>query len=137
MYHSGLGGGGFMLVRLPSGAHEAIDFRETAPAAAHENMYQGNSIGSLRGGLAVAIPGEPRGLEFVHQRHGVLPWNRVVREAIRIARDGFVVNRDTVKYMEQFTQIFGGGRDFLVQDPGFAVDFAPNGRLVREGEVMT
>ena len=32
MYHSGIGGGGFMLVREPNGSYEFIDFRETAPA---------------------------------------------------------------------------------------------------------
>src|SRR6266540_3675981 len=34
-----LGGGGFMLVRTGEGKFEAIDYRETAPAAASRNMY--------------------------------------------------------------------------------------------------
>ena len=52
MYHSGIGGGGFALVRAPNGSHEVIDFRETAPAAAFEHMYRGNAEGSISGGLA-------------------------------------------------------------------------------------
>lgn len=52
MYHSGIGGGGFMLVRAPNGSYETIDFRETAPAAAFVQMYEGNEEGSLIGGLA-------------------------------------------------------------------------------------
>jgi gamma-glutamyltranspeptidase/glutathione hydrolase len=52
MYHSGIGGGGFMVVRRPNATHEVIDFREKAPSAAHENMFYGNVDGSLRGGLA-------------------------------------------------------------------------------------
>lgn len=52
MYHSGIGGGGFMLVRSPNGSYEFIDFRETAPAASFENMFQGNVNGSIYGGLA-------------------------------------------------------------------------------------
>ena len=52
MYHSGIGGGGFVLVRAPNGTYEAIDFRETAPAAAFEDMYKGNVEGSVFGGLA-------------------------------------------------------------------------------------
>ena len=52
MYHSGIGGGGFMLVRSSTGQYENIDFRETAPAAAYENMFLDNGIGSLFGGLA-------------------------------------------------------------------------------------
>lgn len=52
MYHSGLGGGGFMLVRGSNGSYEFIDFRETAPAAAFQDMYKGNVKASLYGGLA-------------------------------------------------------------------------------------
>ena len=52
MYHSGVGGGGFMLVRGCNGSYEFIDFRETAPAAAFEDMYRNNTEASLVGGLA-------------------------------------------------------------------------------------
>ncbi len=52
MYHSGVGGGGFMLVRGSNGSYEDIDFRETAPAAAFQDMYKNNSDASLYGGLA-------------------------------------------------------------------------------------
>ena len=52
MYHSGIGGGGFVLVRAPNGTYESIDFRETAPAAAFEEMYKNNVEGSVIGGLA-------------------------------------------------------------------------------------
>lgn len=52
MYHSGIGGGGFMLVRAPNGTLEFIDFRETAPAAAFEDMFTNNSDASIFGGLA-------------------------------------------------------------------------------------
>jgi hypothetical protein len=51
-YHSGIGGGGFALVRTPNGTFEFVDFREVAPAAAFENMFDGNSLGSKIGGLA-------------------------------------------------------------------------------------
>jgi gamma-glutamyltranspeptidase/glutathione hydrolase len=52
MYHSGIGGGGFMLVRAPNGSYEFIDFRETAPAAAFEDMFNDNKDASIHGGLA-------------------------------------------------------------------------------------
>lgn len=52
MYHSGIGGGGFMLLRDKDGQYEFVDFRETAPAAAFENMYTANPNLSLTGGLA-------------------------------------------------------------------------------------
>jgi gamma-glutamyltranspeptidase/glutathione hydrolase len=71
MYHSGIGGGGFMLVRDADGQYESIDFRETAPAAAYENMYKDYTIGSIIGGLASGVPGEIRGLEYLHHKYGV------------------------------------------------------------------
>lgn len=73
MYHSGIGGGGFMLVRDSYGQYEAIDFRETAPVAAYENMYKNNIEGSVFGGLASGVPGELRGLEYLHGKYGVCP----------------------------------------------------------------
>lgn len=77
MYHSGIGGGGFMLVRDKTGAYEAVDFRETAPAAAFEDMYRGNVNASVVGGLSVGVPGELRGLEYVHKKYGVCLTTRV------------------------------------------------------------
>lgn len=55
MYHSGIGGGGFMLVRSSDGTYETVSFREMAPAAAHRDMYEGNFDGSLEGGLARCV----------------------------------------------------------------------------------
>lgn len=52
MYHSGISGGGFMLIKAPNGSYEFIDFRETAPASAFEDMFKGNTEGAVRGGLA-------------------------------------------------------------------------------------
>jgi gamma-glutamyltranspeptidase/glutathione hydrolase len=137
MYHSGVGGGGFLVVRTPGGAHEVIDFRETAPAAAHEDMYQGNSNGSMYGGLAVAVPGEVRGLEHAHAKYGRLPWADVLAGAVGVARDGFVVSDDLERYMARSIAVNGGGFNFLEHDPDFAADFAPKGTLLKAGELMT
>jgi gamma-glutamyltranspeptidase/glutathione hydrolase len=52
MASTGLGGGGFALIRDSNGVYENIDFRETAPAAAFEGMYDNNDDASLWGGLA-------------------------------------------------------------------------------------
>ena len=52
MYHSGIGGGGFMVIRTPADDYEFIDFRETAPAAAFQDMYNENVNLSITGGLA-------------------------------------------------------------------------------------
>ncbi|KAI8265125.1 Glutathione hydrolase proenzyme [Colletotrichum sp. SAR11_239] len=133
MYHSGIAGGGFMLVRAPNGTYEFIDFRETAPAAAFEDMYANNTAASMYGGLASGVPGELRGLEYLHNKYGRLPWADLVAPSIKIARFGFRVNEDLVKYMNAVTP----NGNFLTDDPSWAMDFAPHGRRVRLNETMT
>ncbi|KAK5661002.1 hypothetical protein OQA88_12380 [Cercophora sp. LCS_1] len=133
MYHSGIGGGGFLLVRNSSGEYEVIDYRETAPRYADQDMYKNKPNASTTGGLAVGIPGELRGLEYLHNRYGKLPWSWLVAPAERVARQGFYVNEDLVRYMNNV----GGNTSFLVTDPVWAIDFAPNGTLVQLGDVIT
>ena len=67
-----------MLVRAPNGTYEFIDFRETAPAAAFEDMYKNNEDASINGGLASGVPGELRGLQHLHENYGKLPWKTVL-----------------------------------------------------------
>ncbi|KAK8146906.1 hypothetical protein G3M48_002443 [Beauveria asiatica] len=133
MYHSGIGGGGFALVRDAEGRYEAVDFRETAPAAAYEDMYRQDKQASIAGGLAVAVPGEVLGLEYIHQKYGALKWKYIMQGAIRVARDGFKVSKDMAVKMNATIK---DGRTFLLDDPIFAAEFAPKGKLLQTGEVM-
>ncbi|GAB1203828.1 hypothetical protein APSETT445_002468 [Aspergillus pseudonomiae] len=130
----GIAGGGFTLVRAPNGSYEFIDFRETAPAAAFEEMFKNNTGGSTTGGLASGVPGEVRGLEYLHKKYGSLPWSTVMQPAIQTARQGFPVGRDLVRYMNSAV---GGGEDFLSKNPTWAIDFAPNGTRLGLGDTIT
>ncbi|OWP01666.1 gamma-glutamyltranspeptidase [Marssonina coronariae] len=138
MQHSGIGGGGFALVRGSDGEYESIDFRETAPAAAHRDMYQHDPAASVVGGLASGVPGDLRGLEYLHRKYGdatkALPWRAVCNPAVHVARHGFPVTEDLVRYMASMTRT---GRTFFTDDPQWSVDFAPNGTLVGLGDVLT
>ena len=60
-----------MLIRDGDGNYESVDYRETAPAAASEDMYKDNVHASIHGGLAAGVPGELRGLEYLHGKYGV------------------------------------------------------------------
>jgi gamma-glutamyltranspeptidase / glutathione hydrolase len=55
-----------------------------------------------------------------------------VKPAVRVARDGFLVNEDLVRYMDAV----GGNASFLVTDPVWATDFAPNGEWLKEWLVL-
>lgn len=92
-----LGGGGFMLVRMANGGCVAIDYRETAPAAAQREMYldrAGNVLpdASLVGGRAAGVPGTVAGLALALEKYGTLPWAKVVEPARRLAAEGFPVS---------------------------------------------
>ncbi|KAM0492177.1 hypothetical protein ACHAPB_008911 [Verticillium nonalfalfae] len=131
MYHSGLGGGGFLLVRSEKGEYEFVDFRETAPAAAYEDMYVKDPDQSIHGGLASGVPGEGRGLEYVHKKYGALAWKDVIAPSIKLARFGWRVSEDLVHYMNAV------GGTFLTDDPTWAIDFAPHGKRLELGEIIT
>ncbi|KAF7548905.1 hypothetical protein G7046_g8510 [Stylonectria norvegica] len=134
-YHSGIGGGGFMLVRDKEGKYEAIDFRESAPAAAFKDMYKDKADLSVYGALSVAVPGELRGLAYAHKKYGSLPWKQLVDPASQLASDGFRVNSDFERYIS--ASVVGTDRNFLVEDPAWAEDFVKDGKLIEEGSILT
>ena len=87
-----LGGGGFMLV-YPGGKAEpvVIDYRETAPAAATKTMFTKKD--GWESAKAVGVPGTVAGLALAHARFGKLPWKDVVQPAVKLADDGFVLDK--------------------------------------------
>ncbi len=92
-----LGGGGFMVVRTPSGEATTFDYRERAPRAATPTMYldgKGAIDRSLTaaGYLAPGVPGTVRGLALAHARFGRLAWADVVTPAADLAARGFRVS---------------------------------------------
>ncbi|MDP3268225.1 MAG: gamma-glutamyltransferase [Legionella sp.] len=97
-YHTGLGGGGFWLMHQASTQKNTfIDSREVAPLAATKDMYlarDGRVIPglSINGGLASAIPGEPAALVYIAKNFGRLPLTQTLAPAIKIAREGFIVD---------------------------------------------
>jgi gamma-glutamyltranspeptidase/glutathione hydrolase len=123
-----------MLVRGSNGSYEYIDFRETAPAAAFQDMYVNNTNSSIYTGLASGVPGELRGLERLHQGYASWSWESLVMPAVKVARKGFPVTADLVRYMASATS---GVDNFLVNDPTWAIDFAPNGTLLGLGDTIT
>jgi gamma-glutamyltranspeptidase / glutathione hydrolase len=87
-----IGGGGFMIIRLPDGRSAALDFREVAPGRATRTMYldaKGNLTDeSRRGPRAAGIPGNVAGFALAHEKYGSLPWKELVMPAVALARDG-------------------------------------------------
>ena len=97
-----IGGGGFMLFRRSDGEVHFLDYREKAPAKATANMYldsKGNAVPelSLTGYKAVGVPGSVAGLAYAQQHWGKLSLKQVMEPAIRLARDGFVLEYDQAR----------------------------------------
>ncbi|HMN46276.1 MAG TPA: gamma-glutamyltransferase [Povalibacter sp.] len=99
-----IGGGGFMLIRTQDGQTKFIDFREKAPGKATATMYQdkdGNVVPSLSrlGYLAVGVPGSVKGLVHAQAHYGKLTLKQVMAPAIRLAREGYVLDWSDARQM--------------------------------------
>lgn len=110
-FASGLGGGALILVhhkRMPDsiGVSRFYDAREVAPAAVKMQSFQKNITTARFGGLAVAVPGELRGLFKAHSDFGRLPWNKVVEPVIEIAQTAKVGKFLAIKLKQMNETIF-------------------------------
>jgi gamma-glutamyltranspeptidase/glutathione hydrolase len=110
-----IGGGGFMIVRTPTGNVTTFDYRERAPLRSTRTMYLGNDGQIVRqltntGYLAPGVPGTVRGLELAHKRFGKLPWKEVVMPAVRLAEEGFILAPGLARDLN--TQVAGPMKPF-------------------------
>ena len=99
---SGIGGGGFMTLRLAdTGEVFFIDFRDRSAAAASLDMWTVNPDGSVAneenkiGGKAVAVPGDVKGLLYALETWGTMSREAVMAPAIQMAEEGFTVSHIT------------------------------------------
>ena len=105
-YSSGIGGGGFWLIRDQKQAKTVmIDGRETAPIKAHRDMYldkTGNYIvgSSVDGALAAGIPGTVAAMVHLSEQYGHLPLKTVLQPAIKMAEQGFPVTEHYQKMVK-------------------------------------
>jgi gamma-glutamyltranspeptidase/glutathione hydrolase len=102
-----IGGGGFMVVHPPRGEPSVIEYRETAPAAAHRAMFKkGDSVYSHR---VVGVPGTLRGMALAHKKYGKLPWQTLVMPAVQLAEKGFILDAHHAKSLND---VLKSGKNF-------------------------
>jgi gamma-glutamyltranspeptidase / glutathione hydrolase len=97
-FSCGIGGGGFMLIYFSADQTiVVIDFRETAPASVTPSLFL-NADGSpipfeeaVTSGRSVGVPGTVRGWYEALSRYGTMTFAQVLRHAIRLAEEGFIV----------------------------------------------
>src|SRR3954466_2535620 len=124
-----IGGGGFAVVSV-NGQAAALDFRETAPAAATRNMYldaKGSVTDrSITGHLAAGVPGSVGGLWALHQKVGTKPRAALVNPAIALAERGVPVGAD-------FSSAIADEAKRLSTFPASAALFLPGGAAPAQG----
>jgi gamma-glutamyltranspeptidase / glutathione hydrolase len=104
-----IGGGGFMIIHLAKDMHDlAIDYRETAPAAASETMFldsegNANPEKSRDSALSIGVPGTVAGLALAHEKYGSGKFTLadLIAPAIDLAEKGFQVEDDLADSLPQ------------------------------------
>ena len=106
-FSCGIGGGGFMV------AYDArkrrmttIDHRETAPAAMRPDSFMENGVplpfaAARYSGLSVGVPGTVDGWDEALRHHGTITLTEALAPAIRVAREGFVVDQTFVNQTQR------------------------------------
>jgi gamma-glutamyltranspeptidase / glutathione hydrolase len=101
-----IGGGGFMLIHLTKDRNLenrdiAIDYRETAPAAASKEMFldakgEPDPKKSRDSALSIGVPGTVAGLALAHQKYGSGKFTiaELIAPAIELARNGIDIVDD-------------------------------------------
>jgi len=129
-----VGGGGFAVARI-KGQVRALDFRETAPAAATRDMYlspDGKPKPEAREGIkSVGVPGSVAGLWELHQKLGSKKktWAELLAPAIALAESGFVIDDAFLSTLET-----AGKR--MMKYPVSAALFFPNGAPPVKGSMF-
>ncbi len=124
-HNSGLGGGCFLVIRLPDGSFVAIDGREQAPAGATRDMFVRDGKADPRlgqfGALAIAVPGALAAYDHASRHYGHIPLARHLEAAATLAGNGFTVSRtlaDRLKEHADDLRRFESSRAVLLKADG-------------------
>lgn len=129
-FSSGIGGGGFALVKK-KGENEiayTLDFREKSGEHFIIEDYIKDKNKRVIGGSAVGVPAEIRGLKHLHDKFGKIPWKDLFIDCIELCK-GFVVSKELKKRLERH-------ESHILNDAGLKEIYSKNGILLREGDIV-
>ena len=132
---SGIGGGGFMLIRFAeTGEVIVLDYREVAPGASTKDMFaseQASEEGwSKLGGKAVGVPGTLMGLKTALDEYGTMTLEDVMTPAMNYMENGFEIT-------ETFSQMINNNYEKLTNwnDP-FEIAYLKDGLPLETGDTL-
>ncbi len=137
-YSSGIGGGGFFLLRQPGNPDQPyrfIDARETAPGKAGRDLYRDSSgevqrDPAINGPLAAGIPGIPAALVHLAEHYGRLPLAQSLAPAIEAAENGFTSS-------EHYRTLVGFRLEAMQRDAETARLFLRDNQAPETGTLIT
>jgi gamma-glutamyltranspeptidase/glutathione hydrolase len=103
---SGPGGDLFALVYMKNtGKVEALNSSGPAPAKASIEYFHERGLKSIPqfGPLSIAVPGAVDGWLELHKKYGTKDLNRLMADAIRIARDGFPISQEFAESIHEIS----------------------------------
>jgi gamma-glutamyltranspeptidase/glutathione hydrolase len=117
-YSSGIGGGGFMVIRTPKGRVTTIDGREKAPDAMRPDSFFENGAAlafdpARFSGLSAGVPGTVAQWDEALDRFGTMSLRKTLQPGIVVARRGFTVDQT---FVDQTTPVV----DYLNDVPSTA-----------------
>lgn len=98
-YYSGLGGGGYMLIRFAeTGETVFVDFREVAPTGADPDIWPKDADGNYGGyydmqigAQGIAVPSYVKGMMYALETYGTMSREEVLTPSVELAVKGFPV----------------------------------------------
>jgi gamma-glutamyltranspeptidase / glutathione hydrolase len=131
-----IGGGGFMVIHsVERGQDITIDYRETGPAAMTRDIFLGadgkpDAAKSRDSALGIGVPGTVAGLALALEKFGSgnFALAEILKPAIALARDGFVVADDMADTLPDMYRR-------MARWPNSAKTFSnPDGSPLRDGD---
>jgi gamma-glutamyltranspeptidase/glutathione hydrolase len=133
-FNSGIGGGGFIVIRMADGTIHTIDGRETAPAAATKDMYVRDGVYDPRiskvGPLAVGVPGLVAAYDKALELAGTRKFSDMILPSIEVAEKGFELD-------DYYISRYSSAVDELKKDPASALIYLrPDGSTLEKGDIL-
>jgi len=130
-YGSGIGGGGFFLLKKHTDADFTfIDARETAPKNTNKIDYRKNQDYLKYGPLAIGTPGIPSALDHIFKNYSTFKINSLIYPSIELANHGFEIDNRFAKAIQR-------KKKYILSNKNIKKLFVDkNGDLLKKGDLF-